>query len=622
MFEVVVISDGSTDATVRTLQSLDLPYELRVLEQANAGPAAARNRGVLEARGDLIVFLDDDVIPAPDFIEEHLRSHEPSDGAVVIGPLHPAVDAIEPWIDWETEILEKQYRAVESGEWETTPRQFFTGNASVARRHVIAAGMFDAAFRRSEDVELGFRLQKRGLRFVFHRAASGTHIAHRSYESWLRTAYQYGRNDITIAYGKQRRDLIESIASEFHERNALTQRLVRGALSWGARRRAAFSSLARIAITLASRLRRRRLSLRLCSGVYNLFYWYGIADELGDASAARALIASDPSAAWGILGHAVGSRRELPACDGRLPVAVIVCTKDRADQLATAIESILPSLTGDAELIIVNQGEEAPVRALVESLSRPDVSFVRCRRKGLSAARNEGAARASNELLLFTDDDCVVDPGWVASWRKAFSGEPAPGVGFGTVARADHDPRQGFIPGFDLKPGIYGKDLFTRGIGAVGMGANMAVRKQVWEALGGFDESLGAGKALAAAEDTDLAFRAVHAGYPVVHTAAAHVVHHGFRARSDASRLVAGYMGGIAAMYLKHVRCGDAFAVRLYLQEAISLVCTVVTRVASRQRPLGARSLASYLRVGIVSLRLPIDTRLRVFASPRLRTNP
>src|SRR5262245_25867711 len=60
-FEVVVVDDGSTDGTDAALAAMQTPYRLRVLHQENAGPAAARNAGLREAQGRLIVFLDDDV---------------------------------------------------------------------------------------------------------------------------------------------------------------------------------------------------------------------------------------------------------------------------------------------------------------------------------------------------------------------------------------------------------------------------------------------------------------------------------------------------------------------------------------------------------------------------------
>src|SRR5438477_9557527 len=89
LFEVVVVSDGSTDGTAALLSSSSFPFRLHVVVQANTGPAAARNLGIAEAKGSLIIFLDDDVVPAPDFIVEHARGHSDQSNTVVIGPMLP-----------------------------------------------------------------------------------------------------------------------------------------------------------------------------------------------------------------------------------------------------------------------------------------------------------------------------------------------------------------------------------------------------------------------------------------------------------------------------------------------------------------------------------------------------
>ena len=75
-FEVVVVSDGSTDDTVEVAEKLETSYPLRVMEQENSGPAGARNRGVQATTGRIIVFIDDDVIPAPGCLRAHVSRHD------------------------------------------------------------------------------------------------------------------------------------------------------------------------------------------------------------------------------------------------------------------------------------------------------------------------------------------------------------------------------------------------------------------------------------------------------------------------------------------------------------------------------------------------------------------
>src|SRR5947209_1130323 len=71
-FEVIVVDDGSDDDTAEFLRTAYFDYSLRIMQQEHAGPSAARNLGVANARGSLILFLDDDVEPIPELIELHV----------------------------------------------------------------------------------------------------------------------------------------------------------------------------------------------------------------------------------------------------------------------------------------------------------------------------------------------------------------------------------------------------------------------------------------------------------------------------------------------------------------------------------------------------------------------
>ena len=88
---MIVVVDGSDDGTAAAVRRLRPRFPLMVVEQANAGPAAARNRGVREASGQIVVFLDDDMDADPHLLAEHDRFHH-SGYDVVFGdiPHHPA----------------------------------------------------------------------------------------------------------------------------------------------------------------------------------------------------------------------------------------------------------------------------------------------------------------------------------------------------------------------------------------------------------------------------------------------------------------------------------------------------------------------------------------------------
>jgi len=251
-------------------------------QQAKRGPAGARNRGLRHARAPFVLFLDDDVIPDVRLVSEHRRAHGAASDAVVIGPLlAPPGEGAAPWTRWEWSTLEEQYRAMTAGEWQPTPRQFYTGNASVRREHLVAVGGFDEAFRRGEDVELAWRLHRLGLRFVFEPGAAGVHLARRSFRSWLAAAYEYGRTDVMLERGRTGDEIPSWVLREFAGRHPQTRRLALAGLrhEWLVRAlRRAGEPVVRSAALLGGPSRGNHA----CSALFTMTYWAGVADQLGD----------------------------------------------------------------------------------------------------------------------------------------------------------------------------------------------------------------------------------------------------------------------------------------------------------------------------------------------------
>jgi GT2 family glycosyltransferase len=283
-YEVIVISDGSTDGTDAYLEALRSTMRVRWFPQANRGPAAARNAGTQKADGEFIVFIDDDVVPEPQLLAEHARSHhEAGHDVVVLGPLlTPEGFEMAPWVRWEQEMLMKQYRALLRGDWSATARQFYTGNASLRRSHILAAGGFDEGFRRAEDVELAYRLANKGLDFVFNIQAAGMHFAERSFRAWRDTAYAYGCNDVIFARDRNQKWLLSAVRKEFQDRHFLIRSLVRvcRGRSWLT---SIASSALKLAADAATLLRAGDIERSAYSGLFNLQYYNGLFNELDDA---------------------------------------------------------------------------------------------------------------------------------------------------------------------------------------------------------------------------------------------------------------------------------------------------------------------------------------------------
>jgi len=180
--EVIVVDDGSTDATEQSVRDfrrgsrLDLAYQ----KQSNGGPGAARNAGIARARHPLLVFLGDDVIPGPRLVEEHLACHArhgASSDLAVVGytTWAPSVKP-SPFLRF---IGEEGPQFNYAGARENTPLPwgfFYTSNLSVPRSLLDRVdSLFEEDLRIWEDGELGYRLLQAGMRLYYNPHAVACH---------------------------------------------------------------------------------------------------------------------------------------------------------------------------------------------------------------------------------------------------------------------------------------------------------------------------------------------------------------------------------------------------------------------------------------------------------------
>ena len=198
-FEVIVIDDGSTPPAADAIGDYDPPYALELIRQPNAGPAGARHRGILAARGDIVVIVDDDMQVAPGFLASHRAEH--SGGAdVVLGRIQPADQPMALFGRFHNSTLTQRAERARRGETEVPGSALCTGNVSMRRALYLSVGGFDASLRQSEDRELGLRFEQAGARIVYSLDACSTHdYDHTDVGSWLNGSYTYGRADAKIA---------------------------------------------------------------------------------------------------------------------------------------------------------------------------------------------------------------------------------------------------------------------------------------------------------------------------------------------------------------------------------------------------------------------------------------
>src|SRR6185369_9711491 len=172
-FEVIVVNDGSPDTEdlERALEAY--PAKLRYLKQDNEGAAAARNTGVLAARGEFVAFLDADDRWLPAFLQKQIDLLRRADADVVWA------DAL---ISGNSPLAGRTFMGVQPSFAEVTPENLLSVKVTVLTSTVVArrqpildVGLFDVALRRGQDFELWLKLARHGVRFAYQEEV----LAHR-----------------------------------------------------------------------------------------------------------------------------------------------------------------------------------------------------------------------------------------------------------------------------------------------------------------------------------------------------------------------------------------------------------------------------------------------------------
>ncbi|MGC9379534.1 glycosyltransferase [Streptomyces sp. MH13] len=262
-----------------------------------------------------------------------------------------------------------------------------------------------------------------------------------------------------------------------------------------------------------------------------------------------------------------GLARKLPGGEPPEPLprppsaSVVVATRERADQLARALDSLLAQDHPDFEIVVV---DNAPVtgetRELVERKYGERVRYVCEPVPGLAIAHNRGLAAVRSEVIAFTDDDVVADPHWLTELTAPFAADPRLGCTTGLILPARlRTPAQvlleshgGFAKGFT--PRTYDpadppadEPLFPFTAGRFGSGANMAFRTAVLRAVGGFDPATGAGTPARGGDDLYGFVRVLAEGQRLRYTPSALVWHHHRETWRDLETQAYGYGAGLTA---------------------------------------------------------------------------
>lgn len=296
--------------------------------------------------------------------------------------------------------------------------------------------------------------------------------------------------------------------------------------------------------------------------------------------------------------------REMPAAGSapvaeHLTVSVVICS-NRPGSLQAAVASVLANAAPPFELLIVAQGgdPEWAGRDLVAFRDDARLRIVYDPGRGLSRARNIGLLATTGEVILFTDDDCTVATDWIAEHLRLYRERPEAMMVFGTVAPPPYDPSTGMVPTFD--PVSAAGTVRLRGRIALGMGANMSVRRALVDRVGSFDELLGAGAPLHSCEDFDMALRATAAGSLVVADAGPVVIHAGgVRSAGPETRTLWQRDGfGLGALTAKQLRVRHWAGAGALASFVGGMALESGLRVLRGRRPFGLAMAACLLKGG------------------------
>lgn len=243
---------------------------------------------------------------------------------------------------------------------------------------------------------------------------------------------------------------------------------------------------------------------------------------------------------------------------------MVVPTRDRPGQLESCLRSVRAALRDRDELIVVDSASTgaAEVAAIAHGC---DARLVRCELPGVGRARNAGWHAATHDVVLFTDDDVVVDADWREALAATVAAHPEAGFVTGRVL-----PSPGQVPSRDvaIKRDETVEVYDAASTGNLGHSANLGIRRSVLERLGGFDEALGIGGRFKSGPETDLFDRCFAAGLTGRYEPAALAWHDQWRGPRRLLLLEARYGFGNGARLAKLVRTDRARA-RLVGRDAL-----------------------------------------------------
>ncbi len=224
-FEVVIVDDGSSDNTSSAIKKFKKTSKLKINYTFvnHVGPTVARNIGLRKAKGEYIALVNDDMLPDKHWLAEHIKIHEKEKGVAVLG-----------FIDWDPNIEINYFMRFIAPygpqfdfrikDWNNCGyKNFLTSNLTMDRKWLEMENFNeDINFASCEDIDLGIRLEKRGIRVVYNPKAIVYHSHIQQEKTFMRKMLIVGR-DLNLmnrkfpeAFKPTEIDLLKLVASRFY----------------------------------------------------------------------------------------------------------------------------------------------------------------------------------------------------------------------------------------------------------------------------------------------------------------------------------------------------------------------------------------------------------------------
>jgi glycosyltransferase involved in cell wall biosynthesis len=302
-----------------------------------------------------------------------------------------------------------------------------------------------------------------------------------------------------------------------------------------------------------------------------------------------------------VRGHGAGT---ITTADGPA-LSVLVCTRNRGDKVGHALESILSNTFNDIELIVIDQSADDRTRDVVSHIADDRVRYIRTATVGLAKSRNIAIKASRSETIVFTDDDCICEPDWLATIVAEFEADNSIAGIFGRVL--PYGESRGEMICACLMDSLERCTVDRPVVPylVLGHGNNMSFKKSLFRKVGLFIESLGAGTAMKAGEDTELIYRALRLHMKFIYSPRTLVYHDNWLTPERFAVLLDEYVLAASAVFAK-------FAAKLDIFAATYVIRTGYTFLRQRSR----RKLLNHL------LGVAVGVRYAFTRTPSLNVRP